>query len=83
MAKYKVGDRVLIVPLSEHIYNWGADMNKYANTVMTIRSVLDDVGYRMVEDHSRWYWDERHHIVGLEDECCFLDINLDDIGELL
>lgn len=83
MAKYKVGDRVRIVPLSEHMHNWNTAMDKYADTVMTICLVVDNVYYHMVEDCCRWFWDERYHIVGLEDECCLLDINLDDIGELL
>jgi hypothetical protein len=62
MSKYKVGDKVRIVPLEKLVkFDWvndAGEMNKWAGKTMTIRS-LDEPYYQMEEDKHEdggWFW---------------------------
>lgn len=62
MAKYKVGDRVLIVNHRTRRMDVFGDMDKWFGKTMTIRRILP-LGYFMVEDREEnccegWYWDD-------------------------
>lgn len=67
MATYNVGDVVRIIPerpSSIPRYGWPAQMNKYLDATLTIRSILSDgKGYLMVNTPYSWS-DEM--IVGLD-----------------
>ena len=65
MSKYKVGDRVRIVPLDKlktcEGINYEGWMNHWAGEIMTIRQCRGK-DYRMIEDkeewHGGWYWSD-------------------------
>lgn len=59
--KYKVGDKVLIVGHRTRFMASNGAMDKYLNTVMTIKKV-NLVDYHMEEDEG-WYW-SNEEIVG-------------------
>ena len=69
MAKYNIGDKVLIVPQWNRYTqeNPHGMMDCWLNTVMTIEEIYEwDDSYRMSEDYGEWSWNE-HCIVGLAD----------------
>ena len=89
MAKYKVGDKVRIVPLSEFLAckwrNPKGKMDHWCDKVITIREVVSNDSYYMEEDIEEsgfnkkpgWVWDESM-IAGLAHECN-ISINSDDL----
>lgn len=54
LMKYKKGDKVLIVNHRTRYMASSGAMDKYLNTVMTIRKV-NELDYNMEEDEG-WYW---------------------------
>lgn len=69
MARYNIGDKVLIVPKWNRYTQENPDgyMDDWLNTVMTIGEVDEWYDrYRMIEDHGRWSWN-KYCIVGLAD----------------
>lgn len=63
MAKYKIGDRVMIVNHRTILMNRDGEMDKWLGKTMTIRDVVFDCIYLMAEDKSErggngWAWHE-------------------------
>ena len=83
MAKYKVGDKVLIVDHRTYNMNHFVEMDKWLGKVMTIRD-LSLSGYWMEEDSGEnigfgWYWDDSM-ISGLAEparEPCTVELRFD------
>lgn len=59
MAKYNVGDKVII--MSAPVKGMVANMIKWLGSTMTIKEVIEGSGrnlYHMVEDDVGWYWSD-------------------------
>lgn len=76
LHKYKVGDRVLIRKDRGNGWNSDGEMDKYCNTVMTIRELVGSSLYSMEEDKydgngNGWYWDDTDIVKKVEEEKMF------------
>lgn len=72
--KYKIGDRVRIVPKTTEEMNWTDEMDVYLGRVMTIKNIISGLifgdRYKMAEDDGEYYWDDSM-IAGLASEIPF------------
>lgn len=85
MSKYKVGDKVLILPLEqlEICEDYVPRMEKYAGRIMTIDYATKfskyGASYCMVEDNNKFWWHEPmircaiNHGIDLNEMLNFLD----------
>lgn len=56
--KYKVGDKVRIKNKRTWHMNDAGKMDKYLGTVMTIKEIICDNKYKMIEDNEEWVWND-------------------------